>query len=202
MKLQYFIATSSWIILMRIVSVYGSAAIAGYTVAIRILELTFLPAWGLANAAATLVGQNLGAGKPGRAERSVWHAAKYNAGFLVSVAVVCIALAEPIVRIFTGEPEVIAYAVDCLRLISYGYGFFAVGMVVTQAVNGAGDTDTPTFINLFCYWLLQIPLAYLLAQSVELGPRGVFLSVTIAESLIAVVGVWAFRRGRWKLRAV
>jgi putative MATE family efflux protein len=179
--MQYTIAMSSYIFLMRIIAAYGSAAVAGFTIGIRIFAFTFLPAWGLSNAAATLVGQNLGAGQPERAESSVWLTAKYNAIFLVAVAVVFIAMPEPLVRVFTSDPVVIAYGVDCLRYISYGYGFFAVGMVVTAAFNGAGDTDTPTYINLFCFWLLQIPMAYLLAEVWMLGPLGVFITVAFAD---------------------
>ena len=200
--LQFFIATSSWVVLMRLVSPYGSAAIAGYTIGLRVLELTFLPAWGLATAAATLVGQNLGAGQPERAERSVWRAAKYNVVFLVSVAVVSIAFPGPIVRLFTDDPAVVGYGIKCLRTISYGYGFYAIGMVVTQAFNGAGDTDTPTAINFVCFWLLEIPLAYSLTETLGMGPDGVFVSIAIAESLVAALGLFAFRLGRWKLRVV
>jgi putative MATE family efflux protein len=200
--MQYTIAMSSYIFLMRIIAAYGSAAVAGFTIGIRIFAFTFLPAWGLSNAAATLVGQNLGAGQPERAESSVWLTAKYNAIFLVAVAVVFIAMPEPLVRVFTSDPVVIAYGVDCLRYISYGYGFFAVGMVVTAAFNGAGDTDTPTYINLFCFWLLQIPMAYLLAEVWMLGPLGVFITVAFADSLLAVIAVYVFRRGRWKLKVV
>ncbi|MDH3690840.1 MAG: MATE family efflux transporter [Gammaproteobacteria bacterium] len=200
--LQFLIATSSWVVLMKIVSVYGSTAIAGYTIAIRTIDLTILPAWGMSNAAATLVGQNLGAGDPDRAERSVWVTVRYNAAFMISVAVVLIIFAEPILRLFIEDPTVVEYGVDCLRFVSYGYGFYAVGMVLEQSFNGAGDTVTPTWINLFCFWIVQIPLAYSLAQKLQLGPQGVFLAITVAESLIALVAVWLFRRGRWKLKAV
>jgi putative MATE family efflux protein len=200
--LQFVIATSSYIVLMRLVSEYGSAAVAGYTIAIRIIMFTLLPAWGLSNAAATLVGQNLGAAHPERAEQSVWCAAKYNAAFLISIAVLFIAFARPLVGIFTTEAAVLDYGATCLRVVSYGYGFYAVGMIVIQAFNGAGDTDTPTWVNLFCFWLLQLPLAYWLAGPVELGPDGVFWAVAISESLMAVVGVVLFRRGRWKLKVV
>ena len=199
---QFLIATASWVILMTIVAPYGSAAIAGYTIAIRIIDLTFLPAWGMSNAAGTLVGQNLGALKPDRAEQSVWKTTKYNFIFLVSIAVFFITFSEQIVGIFSHEPEIIAYGSDCLRLISYGYGLFAIGMVLVQAFNGAGDTYTPTIINLFCFWMIQIPVAYLLAEYAGMGPKGVFVSITLAESLIAVVAFLIFRRGRWKLKQV
>lgn len=199
---QFLVATSSWIVLMRLIAPYGSAAVAGYTIAIRILAFTLLPAWGLANAAATLVGQNLGAGQPERAEQSVWHAARFNAAFMGLVAVVCLAFTPAIIGVFTEDAAVLAVGVSCLRIAAYGYCFYAVGMVVIQALNGAGDTDTPTLINLGCFWLFQIPLAWLLAEGVALGPNGVFAAVLAAESLLAVLGVVAFRSGRWKRRLV
>jgi putative MATE family efflux protein len=200
--LQFLIATSSWVILMRIVSPYGAAAIAGYTIGVRMLAFTFLPAWGLGNAAATLVGQNLGAGKPDRAERSVWRAAKYNMIFLALVAAVMIAYPAPLVRLFTQEPDVLLFGADCLRIIAYGYVFYAVGMVLTQAFNGAGDTYTPTWINVICFWIIQVPTAFALAEFVGLGPQGVFYAVAIGESLIAVIAFAVFRRGTWKLKLV
>jgi putative MATE family efflux protein len=199
---QFLIATASWLGLVRILTPFGSAALAGYTIALRIIVVAILPSWGMSNAAATLVGQSLGAGKPERAERAVWRTGFYNMVFLAGVAVVFIAFAEPLVRVISQDPEVVAIGGDCLRLISYGYVFYAYGMVMVQAFNGAGDTTTPTFINLFCYWLFQIPLAWALARSLGLGPRGVFLAITISESLIAVVGMVWFRKGRWKTRAV
>jgi Na+-driven multidrug efflux pump len=187
---------------MRIVSSYGSAAVAGYTVAIRIMMFTFLPAWGLSNAAATLVGQNLGAGHPERAEQSVWVATKYNVVFLVAIALVCIAFSERLVGIFTNDADVLRYGSDCLRIISYGYGFYAVGLIMVQAFNGAGDTGTPTWLNALCFWVLQLPLAYALAQWLALGPTGVFWAAAIAESLLAVLAWVLFRRGAWKLKVV
>lgn len=199
---QFLIATASWIALVRIVATYGSDAVAGYTIALRIIMFTILPAWGLSNAAATLVGQNLGAGKAERAEQSVWRIAKYNVYFLLAVAVIFIAVPTPIVSFFSQDPQVIAYGVDCLRFLSYGYGFIAIGMIVVQAFNGAGDTMTPTKINFFCYWLIQIPLAYFLAQTLAMGPTGVFLAITLSQSLLAVVGIWVFRKGQWKLKTL
>ncbi|HZN11213.1 MAG TPA: MATE family efflux transporter, partial [Blastocatellia bacterium] len=199
---QFMVATASWLGLIRVVAMFGSAALAGYTVAIRIIIVAILPSWGMCNAAATLVGQNLGAGKPERAERSVWVTGFSNMVFLGLVTVVFVAFAEPMIGFFTEDPAVIRYGVDCLRYISYGYVFYAYGMVVVQAFNGAGDTFTPTVINICCYWLFQIPLAYWLALGTGLGARGVFLAITAAESLIAVVGVLAFRRGTWKTRKI
>jgi putative MATE family efflux protein len=200
--LQLSIAMSSYIFLMKVISAYGSEAVAGFTIAIRIFAFSFLPAWGLGNAVATLVGQNLGAGKPDRAERSVWMAARYNAAVLISVALLFISAPEFFVRGFSDNAAILAYAADCLRYCSYGYGFYAVGMIVTQAFNGAGDTDTPTLINLLCFWVVQIPLAYTLAEIFLLGPQGVFMTIAIADSLLAIVAVTVFCRGAWKLREV
>jgi putative MATE family efflux protein len=199
---QFLVATASWLGLVRIVAVFGDAALAGYTVALRIVIFAILPSWGMANAAATLVGQNLGAKKPERAERSVWVTGFANMCFLGSVAIVFVVFAERLISIFTTDPLVVPYGVACLRFISYGYVFYAYGMVMVQAFNGAGDTFTPTVINLCCYWLFQIPLAYSLALPLKLGAKGVFMAITVAESLIAVVGMLAFRRGKWKTRKV
>jgi putative MATE family efflux protein len=199
---QFLVATASWLGLMLIVTRFGDAAIAGYTIAIRIIIFALLPSWGMSNAAATLVGQNLGAGKPERAERSVWVTGFTNMVFLAGVTVVFTILAEPMIRIFTQEEEALRYGTDALRFISFGYIFYAYGMVMVAAFNGAGDTTTPTLINLSCYWLLQIPLAYTLASHTRLGARGVFLAITIAETAIAIVGMIAFRRGRWKTRKI
>jgi putative MATE family efflux protein len=196
--LQFLIGTASWVGLVRIISVFGSAALAGYTVAIRIIVFGILPSWGLANAAATLVGQNLGAQKPERAERAVWLTSLGNMIFLGSIGAIFIFLAEPLILLFTKDPEVVPIGADCLRIVSYGYLFYAFGMVIVQAFNGAGDTFTPTVINLFCYWLFQIPLAYVLAMKAGFSSDGVFWAICIAESLIAVVGVMVFRRGGWK----
>ncbi len=200
--LQFLIGTSSWVFLVWIIGSFGSSAVAGYTLAIRLIVFAILPSWGLSNAAATLVGQNLGAGQPERAEVSVWRAGLYNMLFLLGIAVVFIAASGPLIRIFSNDPEVVRFGVSCLIWVSIGYPFYAWGMVMVQAFNGAGDTYTPTAINFFCYWLFQLPLAYVLAHTAGFGPTGVFAAITIAESLIAVVGVMVFRRGRWKTRVV
>ena len=197
---QFLISTTSWIIVMRVVALYGSTAVAAYTIALRMLEFVWLPAWGLGNAAATLVGQNLGAGHPERAEKSAWRASKYNVVFLTSVGAVLVALAPEISALFSSDPEVLRYGTNCLRILGLGFPMYAVGMIIVQALNGAGDTATPTAINLLCFWLLQIPLAYWLATQVALGPNGVFVAIIVSESLMTVLSVIVFRHGRWKQR--
>ena len=199
---QFLILTSSWIAIMRIVAMYGSAPIAAYTVGLRLIEFALLPAWGLGNAAATLVGQNLGAEKPDRAERSVWRASKYNAIFMAAIGIMMISLAPQIVSLFSTEPEVIRYGTSCLRILGVGYPMYAVGMIIIQALNGAGDTTTPSVMNFICFWLLQIPLAYWLATTAGFGPNGVFLAIVIAESILTVMGVVVFRKGKWRLSQV
>jgi putative MATE family efflux protein len=196
--LQAMISTASWVGLVRILSTFGSQALAGYTVAIRIVLFALLPSWGMANAATTLVGQNLGAGRPDRAEQAVWKASLYNFVFLGGVGLLFILLATPIVRLFTVDPAVLVYGTQCLRVVSAGFLFYAYGMVVTQAFNGAGDTRTPTMLNFVCFWLWELPVAYVLSHTLGLGPVGVFWAITIAFSTIAVAGVILFRRGGWK----
>ena len=195
---QLLIATTSWVVLMRIVAPFGDSALAGYTIAIRIVMFVFLPAWGLANAAATLVGQNLGAKRPDRAEQAVWKTGVYNMVFLGLVSIVFLTFAPFLIGIFTRDPETLRTGIAALRILSYGYVFYAWGMVVVQAFNGAGDTMTPTKINFVCFWMLQIPLAWSLARPLELGPPGVFWSVCIAECILAAVAIVWFRRGAWK----
>jgi len=199
---QVLVGTASWIGLVRIISTFGAAAVAGYTIGIRIIIFALLPSWGLSNAAATMVGQGLGAGKPERAERAVWLAAFYNMLFLGTVGLAFVLLADPIVLLFTTDAAVAPVAAQCLRVISYGFLFYAYGMVLTQSFNGAGDTWTPTWLNLCCFWLWEIPLAWVLAHRVGLGPLGAFLAVTAAFSTLAVASAVLFRRGRWKLRRV
>jgi putative MATE family efflux protein len=195
---QALIGMTSWVGLVRILSTFGSAALAGYTIAVRVVMFALLPSWGMANAAATLVGQNLGAGRPERAEQAVQRAALYNLAFLGSVGLLFVLLAPSVIRIFSDEPEVLGHGMHALRIIASGFLFYAYGMVYGQAFNGAGDTRTPTLINLFCFWLWEVPLAYVLARPLHLGPSGVFASVPIAFSTFAVVAVLLFRRGRWK----
>ena len=195
---QFLIGTSSWVFLMRIMSEFGSDVLAGYTIAIRVMLFTLMPSWGMSNAAATLVGQNLGAQKPDRAERSVWKTGQYNAWFMALVSIIYLIFARQIIMLFTTEPEVIKFGAMCLRVIAAGYVFYAYGMVVIQSFNGAGDTKTPTYINFVCFWMFQLPLAYLAAIQFEAGPKGVFWAITLAEVLIAVIGVWWFRKGKWK----
>ncbi|HUQ86002.1 MAG TPA: MATE family efflux transporter [Vicinamibacterales bacterium] len=196
--LQILIDTSSYIGLIRVISTFGSDALAGYTIAFRTLMFALMPAWGLGNAASTMVGQALGARKADRAEASVWTAGKYNAVVLSVVSIAFIVFAPAIVGIYTTDGIVSRYAISCLRIVSAGFVFFAYGMVFTLAFNGAGDTWTPTCINLFCFWVLQIPLAWLLAIHFEMGPQGVFIAMTVAFSTLAVVSAVLFRRGRWK----
>jgi putative MATE family efflux protein len=195
---QFIIATSSWIGLVRIVSVFGSEALAGYTIAVRIFIFTLMPSWGFSNAAATLVGQNLGAMQPERAERSVWITGFANMTFMAIVSLFYIFCNEFLVRIFTSEPGVVAAGAQCLRIVAYGYIAYAWGMVMPQAFNGAGDTFTPTKINFFCFWLLEIPLAYLLAIKLGAKQPGVYWSIVIAESAAGLVAILLFRRGTWK----
>lgn len=177
---------------------FGSEAIAGYTIAMRIIMFSILPSWGFSNAGATLVGQNLGAGKSDRAEKSVWICARYNMFFLLFVSILFFVLARPIVSLFNATGQVEEYAVQALHYITTGYIFFAYGMVISQAFNGAGDTRTPTIINFFAYWLFQLPLAYFLAVVLEIGPGGAFMAVAISIVFIATTFVLAFRRGKWK----
>jgi putative MATE family efflux protein len=200
--IQILIDTSSWIGLVRVISTFGADALAGYTIGIRTVVFAILPAWGLSNAAATMVGQALGAGKPDRAAESVWTAGRYNMYFLGAIGVVFLVAAPWIVSLYTTDQAIARHAVDCLRIVSSGFVFFAYGLVFTQAFNGAGDPWTPTWINLVCFWIWQIPLAWVLAFPLGFGPNGVYLAITIAFSTFAVISGVVFRRGSWKDKQV
>jgi putative MATE family efflux protein len=200
--LQVFIGTASWVGLIRILASFGDDAVAGYTIAIRVVLFALLPAWGLANAAATMVGQGLGSGQPDRAERAVWIAARMNFAFLGTVALLFMTLAPAIVSVFAAAGPTAAYATSGLRIISAGFFFYAFGLVLTQSFNGAGDTWTPTMLNFLCFWCWEIPLAWVLSHTLGFGPDGAFLAVTIAFSTMALASAALFRRGRWKLKPV
>jgi putative MATE family efflux protein len=200
--LQFAIAHTSWIGLVRIVSIFGAAALAGYTIAIRVVIFAILPSWGLSNAAATLVGQNLGAKQPERAEAAVWRTGLYNMLFLGTLGVFFVLFAEPVIRLFTRDPAVVPLGVSCLRIVSYGNIGYAYAMVMLQAFNGAGDTITPTIVNFFGFWMLEIPLAYWLAIPLNLRSNGAFYAIVIAEASIAVASAILFRRGRWKSQRI
>jgi len=197
-SLQFIIGSASWIVMARIITDFGSSAVAGYTIAIRWIVFFILPAWGLSNAAATLVGQNLGAKQPERAEQSVWKTAKYNAIFMAFVSLLFLVGAEFFVSIISTDPAVVETAVLALRIVSLGYIFYGVGMVMMNAFNGAGDSRTPTWVNLFWFWIFQIPIAYLFAITWDWGPKGVFIAIVIAETCITITTVLLFRRGKWK----
>ncbi|HMJ71499.1 MAG TPA: MATE family efflux transporter [Cyclobacteriaceae bacterium] len=195
---QFLISSASWVFLGTIIARFGTAAVAGYTFGVRVIVFTILPSFGMANAAATLVGQNLGAGQPDRAEASVWKAGLYNLIFLGGVTVLFLFCSEAIISIFTKDAEVIAYGTECLQVVALGYVFYGYGMVVNQSFNGAGDTVTPTVIALFGFWVFQIPFAYLLAIVLDFKTTGVYAAIAVAESLMAVVGILIFRKGKWK----
>jgi len=199
---QLLINTTSWVGLMRLMAPFGSVAVAGYAVAMRVVMFAILPAWGLSNAAATLVGQNLGAKQPERAEQAVWTAARYNLYFLGAVGAVFVVFAGPIVRLFPGGADMQAFGETALRIVGLGFPFYAYALVLSSAFNGAGDTRTPTIMNLFCFWLWEIPLAWVLASGLGLGANGIVISVAVAFSTLAVVSIIMFRRGRWKSRRV
>jgi putative MATE family efflux protein len=200
--LQVLIGSASWIGLVRIIATFGSAALAGYTIGIRIILFALLPSWGMSNAAATMVGQALGAGKPERAEQAVWRAGTYNVFFLGVIGLVFVIFAPGIVRLFTIDPSVVPYGAQCLRYVAAGFVFYAYGMVLGQSFNGAGDTWTPTLLNFFIFWLFEIPLAYVLSVSLHMGPRGAFIAMPLAFSMFALAAAVLFRRGKWKTRKV
>lgn len=200
--LQFLIATASWTGLVMIVAGFGSIAIAGYQIGLRVIVFVILPAVGLANAAATLVGQNLGAGQPERAERSVWMAGGINAALLGVAGLFFVLFSDAVISIFTTDPHVSQFGRDCLRIVGYGYAFYGLGMVMESSFNGAGDTWTPTYLNFFIFWMFEIPLAYVLADRFGWGPQGVFWAITLAFSLLAVTAALLFKRGKWKLKVV
>jgi putative MATE family efflux protein len=199
---QNLIGMASWIGLVRIVATFGSTAVAGYTLALRVILFAMLPSWGMANAAATMVGQNLGARKPDRAEKAVWRASFYNMVFLGVMGLVFVLFAEPLVRAFTQDPAVVSMAASTLRIMSYGFLAYGWGMVLVQAFNGAGDTYTPTVLNIICFWAWQLPLAWFLAYRIHGGPDGVFSAIAIAQTTLTSLSIFLFRRGRWKLKHV
>ncbi len=199
---QFLIESASWIFLVRVISTFGAEALAGYTIAFRVIVFTLLPSWGMANAAATLVGQNLGAKQPERAATSVWRTAKYNAFFLVTISIIFFVFADPILSFFTNIPEVKRIGISALEIICLGYIFFSYGMVISQAFNGAGDTKTPMWISLGVFWVFQIPFAYWLAIEMDWKSNGVFYSIAIAHSLYAIISIILFKKGKWKLTEV
>ncbi|MFO7721872.1 MAG: MATE family efflux transporter [Bacteroidales bacterium] len=196
--LQNLIATASWVVLMRIMAQFGSEVLAGYTIAIRILMFCLLPSWGISNAASTLTGQNLGAGRPDRAEKAVWTTGKVNVALLGIISIVLVIWPDVFIRFFTSQEGVISAGAEGLRIISYGMIAYGLGMVMHQAFNGAGDTRTPLVLNLISFWIIEIPLAWFLAVSINMQEFGVFYAVLIAESTLTLLGVSLFRKGRWK----
>jgi Na+-driven multidrug efflux pump len=200
--LQFLIATLSWSGLVMILAGFGTAVLAGYQIGLRVIMFVLLPAVGLANAAATLVGQNLGAGKPERAERSVWTAGFINAGLLGLAGLFFVIFPDPVIGIFTHDPAIAGFGRECLRIVGYGYAFYGLGMVMESSFNGAGDTWTPTYLNFIVFWVIEIPLAYLLANRLSWGPQGVFWAITFSFSVLAITSALLFKRGKWKLKVV
>ncbi|WP_232830119.1 MATE family efflux transporter [Lewinella sp. IMCC34191] len=199
---QYVIGSASWIFLARIVASFGAAAVAGYTVSIRLILFTLLPAWGLSNAAATFVGQNLGAKRADRAERGVWWTLGITSAYLFVLSFGYYFLANPLVEAFTQDPAAVDYGVEALKIFAIGYVMFGLGLIPVQAFNGAGDTATPTLLNFVCFWLIEIPLSYYLAVTMGYAVEGVIWAVVIAEVILAIVALWLFRRGKWKLKEI
>jgi len=195
---QHLITSSSWLVMIAIIATFGTKVVAAYTIALRVIVFTILPSWGIAMAAATLVGQNLGAKQPDRAEQTVWKAAYYNMLLLLAISVVAIIWAHPIIGIFTEDPAVMNYGVLGLRIIFAGYIFFAYEMVIGQSFNGAGDTYTPTILNAICFWLIQIPLAYFLGHHLGMASTGVFIAIAISSCILAIMAIVVFKRGHWK----
>lgn len=199
---QYLIATSSWIGLVRIISIFGSEALAGYTIAIRVIIFALLPAWGISNAAATLVGQNLGAKQPSRAAKSVWTVGTINVIYMGLIGIILFLIPGPVISLFTDDILVISSGTASLRIISIGFIFYGMGMTMVQALNGAGDTITPTWINFFSFWMLEIPLAYVMAIYLNIGETGVYYAIIIAEAVMTIIAVYYFKLGKWKLKKV
>jgi putative MATE family efflux protein len=199
---QFIIQSASWVFLIRILSDFGAEVVAGYTIAIRIIVFTILPSWGLANSASTLVGQNLGANQPGRAASSAWRAGLFNMAFLGIVAIFFFIFAQPLVMLFTDNVVAVNTGVECLKILCAGYIFFGFGMVMSQAINGSGDTVTPTVLNVICFWIIEIPLAYYLAKNLELQQTGVFWSIVISETILAILAIIYFKTGRWKTNTI
>jgi putative MATE family efflux protein len=199
---QNIIGTASWIFLMALVSKFGSVVVAGYTIAIRIIIFALLPSFGLSNAASTLVGQNLGAGRPDRAEKAVWASALVNFVFLGIIGIFFIFFPVSVVKLITHDEAIIPLAASSLRIIAYGFLLYGVGMVMIQAFNGSGDTRTPTYINFFCFWLFEIPLAWLLSNTFGMQQNGVYFSIVAAESAIAITAMILFHKGKWKYEKV
>ena len=195
---QFLIGTTSWVFLMRIISEFGSEVLAGYTIAIRVMLFTLMPAWGMSSAAAALVGQNLGAKKPERAEQSVWITSKYCSIFMGAVSIVYLVFAPQIIEIFSETPDVVKYGTLCLRIMTAPFIFYGFGMIVLNAFNGAGDTKTPTYINFVCFWLLQLPFAYIVAITLNYGPVGVFWAIAVGEVAMAIISIIWFKKGHWK----
>lgn len=199
---QYLIASASWIFMIYILGQISTEVTAGYTIAIRIVVFTILPSWGMSNAAATLVGQNLGAGLPDRAEKSAWRAGFFNMIFMATVGIIYLIGAPFFIGLFTEDPETLKSGSMALRIMAAGYVFYGYGMILSQAINGAGDTRTPTILNFVCFWLIEMPLAWLLALHLGWGQGGVYYSIVIAESVLALGAMWVFRLGRWKKTVV
>ena len=195
---QFLIASGSWVFLMGLMAKFGSETVAGYTIAIRVLIFSLLPSWGLANAADTLVGQNLGAKQPERAETSVWRAGRWNMFFLGGVALVSMFFAPQIVAFFTQNRTVVEQGALALRVLCGGYVFYGWGMIMSQAINGAGDSRTPTILNFICFWLIEIPLAWFLVKKMAFGPISISLSVVFAESILSLLCIVWFKKGHWK----
>ena len=199
---QSIIATSSWIGMVRIIAIFGSTALAGYTIAIRIIIFVLLPSWGISNAAATLVGQNLGAKKPERAERAVWTTGYINIVLLSIFSIIFIIEPHFFIKLFIKDVDVIATGAQGLRIVSIGFIFYAMGMVMIQAFNGAGDTRTPTKINIISFWMIEIPLAYFLARTIGFNEHGVYIAIIVAESVMTIIAIWLFKKGKWKTKVV